>query len=202
MVVAYGNGGTVLGQLWALAFFLVFLFAISMVGETGKPFVSSELRFADSSPSGLSIVPASCPSDPHYAGECGSIPPCTAQYYCSGIDLYYRNSSCVSNLIQTCAYGCSGGACIGAPTPTPEGSLSASPRLLRSGATTQISWTTSGVTSCTVAGSNGDSWTGTSGTQTTSPITQQTTYTLSCGGEYGTFTDTEIVNIIPVFEET
>ncbi len=36
-----------------------------------KPFESSELAFTDRSPAGLSIVPASCPSNPHYAGECG-----------------------------------------------------------------------------------------------------------------------------------
>ncbi len=35
-------------------------------------FVSSEVHFADASVSGLSIVPASCPSDPHYSGECST----------------------------------------------------------------------------------------------------------------------------------
>ncbi len=37
-------------------------------------FVSSEVHFADISESGLSIVPASCPSSPDYAGECDNPP--------------------------------------------------------------------------------------------------------------------------------
>ena len=36
-----------------------------------KPvFVSSEVKFTDASPGGLLIMPASCPSDPHWSGMC------------------------------------------------------------------------------------------------------------------------------------
>ena len=34
------------------------------------PFLSAEVKFADSSASGLQIMPASCPSSPHWTGEC------------------------------------------------------------------------------------------------------------------------------------
>lgn len=36
------------------------------------PFASSEVNFSDLSPSGLAIVPASCPSNPHTSGECST----------------------------------------------------------------------------------------------------------------------------------
>lgn len=39
------------------------------------PFASAEVQFTDLSAHGLAIVPASCPSDPHYAGECSAAPP-------------------------------------------------------------------------------------------------------------------------------
>lgn len=42
--------------------------------DSSKGFISSEVRFADTSQAGLSIVPASCPSTPDYAGEC-DVPP-------------------------------------------------------------------------------------------------------------------------------
>lgn len=63
-----------------LAILLAVLFAVVLFSQQGffsegKPFPSSELRFSDTSPGGLSIVPASCPSDPHYPGECtGQLP--------------------------------------------------------------------------------------------------------------------------------
>lgn len=37
--------------------------------------VSPEVYFADASQSGFSIIPASCPSDPHYSGQCSGSPP-------------------------------------------------------------------------------------------------------------------------------
>src|SRR3989338_6714215 len=49
---------------------LVIGVAGTFAGETPKPFVSSEVKFADLSPSGLQIMPASCPSTAHWSGEC------------------------------------------------------------------------------------------------------------------------------------
>jgi hypothetical protein len=61
------------------------------------------------------------------------------------------------------------------------------------------------MTACAVAENNpviADAWTGTNGTQQSSPITEQTTFTLQCtieGG--GTYTDRATVNIVPLFLE-
>lgn len=108
------------------------------------------------------------------------------------------------------------------------------PALVRSGETTEISWTGSHVRSCAVVGSNGDSWgsapqgvgatgatTGdgggpanntqngqqaTSGTvygsHQSSPIRQQTVYTLTCTRAVGApLVSTVTVNLLPVFQE-
>ena len=48
--------------------------ALMVLTPHRAPFSSSEVRFTDASASGLQIVPASCPSDPHYSGECSEPP--------------------------------------------------------------------------------------------------------------------------------
>lgn len=58
----------------SVAVFLVL--ALSFATQSSQPFATSEARFADRSADGLSIVPASCPSSPHYRGQC-SVPSCT-----------------------------------------------------------------------------------------------------------------------------
>lgn len=106
--------------------------------------------------------------------------------------------------------------------------ISVVPSLLHAGATTQVTWTSSHVRSCTVLGTNGDSWpqpvqssevvtdadgnqqtvqttttpAGLTGSETSSPINGQTIYTLTCVTALGTqlVTQTE-VNIIPSFQE-
>jgi hypothetical protein len=50
------------------------LLLIAGAQRNHTPFVSPEVKFADTSPSGLQIMPASCPSEPHFAGECDSVP--------------------------------------------------------------------------------------------------------------------------------
>src|SRR3989344_5998804 len=54
--------------LGALALVLVVLIAMD-----ATPLASPEARITDASSPGLRIVPASCPSDPHYGGECTDI---------------------------------------------------------------------------------------------------------------------------------
>ena len=60
----------------APAIFLIVLVALGVFlaerANTAEPRSSVEVHFADASPSGLSIVPASCPSDPHplTSGDC------------------------------------------------------------------------------------------------------------------------------------
>lgn len=84
------------------------------------------------------------------------------------------------------------------------------PMMVISGATTVVKWQGREVTSCSVAGSNGDGiatdgnvgWTGTAGEQTSGPITEATTYVLTCTAFNGeTVTDRATVIIAPRFEE-
>ena len=139
--------------------------------------------------------------DAELTGDSGS---CTPQYFCFGADLYYRSSQCADSFIQTCFYGCTAGSCNVAPAGTLN--IQVSPALVRTGNPTTVSWTSSGMASCTVAEDNpgiNDVWSGTSGTQQSGIITQRTTYTLTCRDEENeVYTDTATVNILFVFEET
>lgn len=88
--------------------------------------------------------------------------------------------------------------------PSIDLSLRAVPSLVRSGATSRITWSATNVTSCAVRGSNGDSWNGINspvGGEATSPITAQTTYTLTCQSSQGVKTKTAIVNTLPSWLE-
>lgn len=103
-------------------------------------------------------------------------------------------------------------------------SIWALPSLVRAGDVTSINWSSGHVKSCTVSGTNGDSWpkqttqtqtdadgnqiqvpvtpAGLSGSETSSPIQAQTIYTLACTTAVGTkVTQQVIVNILPVFQE-
>jgi hypothetical protein len=128
---------------------------------------------------------------------------CTTGYFCRGNDQYQRNAQCAETFVQGCAWGCSGGGCL--PPPAPTGDIKASPSLVKKQATTKISWTTQHTTACTVTEDNpaiADAWTGSSGSETSSRLEEQTVYTLRCTGVDGsTFTDTATVRIIPLFEE-
>ena len=60
------------------------LFAISSLGapQSGG-FASSEVQFTDNSARGMQIVPASCPSSPHWLGQCDGTPPPPSQNGCT-----------------------------------------------------------------------------------------------------------------------
>ncbi len=141
-----------------------------------------------------------CPAGYTLSGsQC--VPQCAVMNFCQGSALYHQYADCSTQFMQTCSYSCSAGACQAAPAPT--GTLTATPSLVAQGSTSQIKWSTTNVvaTSCTVTG-NGNSWSGTSGTQTSAPIQGQVTYTLTCRGLDGsTLTVTTTVNIIPTFCE-
>ncbi|MDB5238649.1 MAG: hypothetical protein JWM46_919 [Candidatus Kaiserbacteria bacterium] len=64
---------------------------LSLSSGSRNPFVSKEVTFADPSAHGLSIVPASCPSTPHYSGQCDRPPACDVSSLASlfGIDCTY-----------------------------------------------------------------------------------------------------------------
>jgi hypothetical protein len=125
------------------------------------------------------------------------------RYICSGSNLYYQDASCKQSFVEACLYGCAGGGCLAPPVLT--AAITAVPTLVRSGGTSQISWSASNVISCTVSGTNGDSWSGASGSKTSSPIVARTTYTLIChalpGASPSSLTETQTVNIVPQFQE-
>jgi hypothetical protein len=130
---------------------------------------------------------------------------CSPAFVCRGNDLHQvTGEECTDEaFVQTCSYACASGACI--LPPPPSGSIRVSPSLVRQNDTTQVIWSASNVSSCNVTENNpdiADAWTESSGEETSSPITQRTTYTLSCTGIDGsTLTRTATVNLIPVFEE-
>lgn len=146
---------------------------------------------------------------------------CPASYaYCgtgaAANNLYQRSYSAapacspLNALVATCRYGCSAGSCAAAAT-APSATIHASPALVQRGATVQVSWFSTDISSpsnpalgsCTVTGTNGDTWSGLNGTQVSSPIVQQTKYTISCRpySSATTITQTVTVNIAPVFQE-
>ena len=137
---------------------------------------------------------------------------CTAAYSCSDTQtILYTDENCETTETScTLPAFCSAGSstCL---YPSPEfnqsgggltGHLQVSPQVLHTGTTTIVNWSVSYVAACTVTGDNGDSWTGSSGTKTSKPIVQQTTYTLSCTGLDGSHvSETAVVNILPKFQE-
>lgn len=141
-------------------------------------------------------------------------PSCTPAYTCSGQTIQYTNTSCNVSNITTCVSPafCSTGVayCLNnAPTFNPSGShsghLEAHPTLLSKGNSSTLFWNISNVSSCTVTGSDGEQWNSTSsgsnGTSTT-PIQQQTIFTLNCLGlDSSTIVETQSVNIVPTYWE-
>jgi len=79
------------------------------------------------------------------------------------------------------------------------------PILVKKNNTTNVTWNVEHVASCTVIGTNGDSWTGISGTEVSGPIPTQTVFTLNCialaGSGAPNVTRSTTVNIIPTFQE-
>jgi hypothetical protein len=58
--------------------------------------------------------------------------------------------------------------------------ISVDKELVNKGTAVTVSWQTVEMTSCTVTGSNGDSWSGTAGEQLSKPLEFVTTFTLDC----------------------
>lgn len=86
----------------------------------------------------------------------------------------------------------------------PALSLRATPSLVRSGATTVLTWSAEHVSACSVSASNGDEWDGITspvGGERTSPIRNRTTYTLACESAAGDVSKTVDVVIIPSWQE-
>jgi hypothetical protein len=168
---------------------------------TSYPFNCNSCPLGYVAQNGACIFSA-CPSGYHLEGtQCvADASACVPGGYCQGSNLL---DNCTGELIEACAWGCFAGACN--PIPSPNATLKAVPSLVKRDHTTLVSWNSQYATACIVSGTNGDSWTGLNGSQTSSPIHSQTTYTLNCTGEEGadpsTVQQQAIVNIAPVFEE-
>ncbi len=148
----------------------------------------------------VSFGAASAPITTTWTPQCANI------YSCS--DSTHRVNSCTGATPVACAAGliCSGGACVTPPAPSAAigGDLKATPQLIRPGGTTVISWNIQNATTCSVTEDNtaiNDSWTGVTGSKTTSAISAQTIYTLSCTGAGGTLTQTTTVTQNPNWKE-
>jgi hypothetical protein len=101
------------------------------------------------------------------------------------------------------------GLCVQSQVAAPSGDITALPLLLKTGKTSEVSWNAASVASCTVSGTNGDSWSCTGAacnattTETTMPIENQTTYTLSCTGlDNSAMQRSVTINVAPNFCET
>ncbi len=135
------------------------------------------------------------------ASQCANI--------CSGTNLV---NNCTGAVVRTCRYGCVAGGCTVTPVPSIV-TWNVRPVLVRSGETVAVDWAAQNVESCTVRGTNGDGsgtnatglWDTTIGSKTSSPITEQTIFTITCQG----FSDSSpasvarstTVNVVPIFEE-
>jgi hypothetical protein len=118
------------------------------------------------------------------------------------------DGSCILGPEEVCNWGCDAGiGCL--PQPSPTAYITASPTLVVSGGTSNISWSAQSVSSCTIDGSNEQdtSCTGASCAATTSEtslqITGETTYVLDCKVPSSSdLIESATVNIAPSFCET
>jgi hypothetical protein len=81
-----------------------------------------------------------------------------------------------------------------APSPAPTATLTANPPWIAPNTNSTLSWTSANATSCTASGG----WSGskaTSGSQSVGPLTQDTTYTLTCSGTGGNVVSMTSVSI-------
>ena len=146
----------------------------------------------------------SCPAGQiFFRGACVPSGHCSPHYYCAGSDIIEQAPDCTKSLVQHCAL-CNSGACVAPPLPSLD--ISASPRLVRAGTISKITWSSKGTKSCTVSANNGDGgtsvWNVLAGTQSSSPILQRTIYTLACLDANGSpLTKSTTIDLIPSFEE-
>ncbi|MBC7836944.1 hypothetical protein H7X87_04190 [Acetobacteraceae bacterium] len=135
-------------------------------------------------------------------------PICPPSYYsCSGNNIMFTDSQCTTSVYAVCAppASCSSGmsTCV---YPNISGSLTITPPLIRIGGKATVSWNYSNAQSCTVSGTNGDSWNGTSGSYQTSAIVGQTIYTARCDNFDPDslqldFSESKTLSIIPSYKE-
>ncbi len=134
------------------------------------------------------------------------LPACASTYVCT--DSTHRQNACTNAPIEACSTGliCSAGTCTLPPAPftASGGELRVSPSFIGYNNTVTVSWNVQSATSCTVTEDNpgiDDSWSTLSGSETSSPLTRMTTYTLFCTGLGGNLTQTATVSRRPDWRE-
>lgn len=138
----------------------------------------------------LASCSVSAPADP--SGSCTVVSPCgtlTGSIGCNG--------QC--NLSSYCGTNPGGDgdpADIGAD-------IIVSPALVQPGDTVVVTWSSTEMATCSITSNrNSDVWSTILGQQTSSPITQETTYSLSCTAfDDSVLTDSATVNLVPDFQE-
>ena len=202
----------------------MFIFLWSQLQFSQRSLSSSETNFVEKTSKGLTVVPASCPSDPHYAGDCSS--ECSPSYFCSSNDVVFEDVECEQQAVRTCMYpestGCSQGACLPPASIVVTHRLEAKPSIVAKHTSTNLFWNIANVVNCSITSTNGDRWdfaaSPNSGTPAqhifasaptvgaiTKPLTGQTIYTLRCSGLPGavpsSYSESITVNLIPKFQE-
>jgi hypothetical protein len=106
-------------------------------------------------------------------------------------------------------YVMQGNFCVPITVQAPSADIIAVPSLVKQGQTSNISWNASGVSACSISGTNGDNWSCTGGacaattTERSSIIQSQTIYSLSCTGlDASTLKQSVTVSVVPNFCET
>ncbi|MDR3570930.1 MAG: hypothetical protein P4L81_01885 [Candidatus Pacebacteria bacterium] len=143
---------------------------------------------------------------------------CQQAWSCNGGTIIQTNTDCSTTNLSTCTAPqyCQNGSnqCL-YPAITVNQGLKVTPNIVQQKETTQVSWNVANAQSCTVVGSNNDGssqstdqsspgvWNATSGTKTSSAISTQTTYTLSCKAYPGNpdLLQTQAVDIAPAYHE-
>lgn len=145
----------------------------------------------------------------NYTGQCA------VQYACSANSIVRTNVSCDTEVIATCEtpFFCSAGSAV-CLSNEPEfvssgdgsGHLQVRPSIVARNSPARVYWNVENVESCEVSGSNGQSWSGTAsaaGGTVTAGIIQRTTFTLTCERlDGGTFSESAVVNLVPIFNES
>ena len=148
---------------------------------------------------------SACSSDTScLAGACVSDPNnCTLPegLYCKDGDVYSASNDCRQLLVESCSYGCTAGACNASASMDTVSNLKAVPPLVPKGGTAEISWDVANAASCRVVGGK-NSWSNVRGRNMTSPIEEETTFTLKCMGNYGdTLEESVTVRVLPIWQE-
>lgn len=155
-----------------------------------------------------------CPNGQGAAGSCTS---CNSGYVLSGGSCAVQcpNGQGASGNCSSCnaGYMLSGGSCVLGSAPgtlgTGSSAFSASPSRVQKGESSTLGWTTNGMVTCGIAGSDGSvpliSGTPVSDgqhTATASNITKDTAYTLTCvDGNNNSLSEQATVTLVPSYQE-